>query len=369
MLKILLTSVGSLIGQNILDALETRRSRLKLIGLNTLAENPQLFRCDKAYLSPPTVKAAEFENFLLRLLQVEEIDLVLSCRDQDTLFLSALRERRPELATKIPYATSALASISLDKWQSFCFAQSHQLPFAESLLVEPKVSDSSLLRDFGQRCGWPLIAKPALDSDAAAVRLVRSQDELETLLQHSQKPFLLQEYLGQAENSLKQLEQLNFAPPLYYQTSDTWHISCQSLMAGSPQAVFCSYDQHVLGRSERFEPYQSPELTSLTQAYVQAYVKAGGFGPFNLQCRQDRKGQWKAFAINLRFGGNTFSRWQSGFDEIGYLIRAFAPDLDFPLSVQNQQVGLVLKTLRNWSLPHHWLAELKQNGYWQQSEH
>lgn len=38
MLKILITSVGSLVGQNILDSLEGRREGVRVIGVNSLAE-------------------------------------------------------------------------------------------------------------------------------------------------------------------------------------------------------------------------------------------------------------------------------------------------------------------------------------------
>jgi hypothetical protein len=45
-LKILVLSVGSLLGQNILDALEGRREQVDVIGGDTGTTNARLFRCE-----------------------------------------------------------------------------------------------------------------------------------------------------------------------------------------------------------------------------------------------------------------------------------------------------------------------------------
>lgn len=372
MLKILITSVGSLVGQNILDTLETRRQALYIVGLNTLADNPQMFRCDVAYLSPPTAQQAEFKAFLTAIIAQEKPDLILSARDQDTLFLAELRESEPALASCIPYATASLAAMSFQPWQTYLFAQSHNLPFVQTLYWQaqpqatPQIEQQAGLDEFVHTIGFPLIAKPARDSDAAAVRLVRHQAELEALLANTTE-CVLQEYLGDPQPVLQALERNAIAPALFYQSPDTWHVSCQS-GASSPHGLwplFCSYDQHLMGRSERFEAYFDSELQALAEAYLRAFAQAGGQGPFNLQCRRDRAGKWKAMALNLRFGGNTYSRWQSGHDELGYLIRAFLPQSDFPLHTPStEERGPIVKTLRNWQLKSAWLTELEDQGKW-----
>ncbi len=59
-LRLLILSVGSLLGQNVLDALEGRRERVHVIGASLAADNARLFRCDTAYLTPPTDDAFAF---------------------------------------------------------------------------------------------------------------------------------------------------------------------------------------------------------------------------------------------------------------------------------------------------------------------
>ncbi|MEZ0374943.1 MAG: hypothetical protein ACAI44_38005 [Candidatus Sericytochromatia bacterium] len=366
MIRILICSVGSLVGQNLLDALETRRQGLRLIGINSVAANPQNFRCDAAYLAPPTAETMAYEAFLLDLLAREQPDLILSGRDQDTLFLTAFRERFPAFTARIPYASAALAQMSFDKWQTCQFALSQGLAFARTLLA--RASQPAPLEAFCREVGFPLVAKPLRDSDAAAVRVIRQPAELERLLA-VEPELLLQEYLGDPAPLLQALAGLEPAPPLFYQAPDTWHCSCQTVVTGPELVapVFCSFDRHLQGRTECFEPYADPALAELARNYALAFAAAGGIGPFNVQCRRDRRGRWKALAINLRQGGNTFSRLQCGYDELGLLISTFAPGLDFPvIATAPESRGKVLKTQRNWFVPDRWIEELEQ-GSWAQN--
>ena len=60
-MKVLLTSVGSLVGQNILDVLEypgfSRRSLMRVVGSNSVPDAACNFRCDRCYLLPLTATA------------------------------------------------------------------------------------------------------------------------------------------------------------------------------------------------------------------------------------------------------------------------------------------------------------------------
>ena len=50
MRTILITSVGSLVGHNILESLASRRQEWRIVGVNSLALAANNFRCDAAYL-------------------------------------------------------------------------------------------------------------------------------------------------------------------------------------------------------------------------------------------------------------------------------------------------------------------------------
>jgi carbamoylphosphate synthase large subunit len=80
--SILITSVGSLVGLNILDSLEAMRTRLRVVGTNSEPKAPNNFRCDVAYLAPETADPA-FIARLRTIIAHEKPDLVLAGRDAD----------------------------------------------------------------------------------------------------------------------------------------------------------------------------------------------------------------------------------------------------------------------------------------------
>ena len=76
-MKVLLTSVGSLVGQNILDVLEypgfSRRSLMRVVGSNSVPDAACNFRCDRCYLLPLTATAeysARMREICWRSLQI-----------------------------------------------------------------------------------------------------------------------------------------------------------------------------------------------------------------------------------------------------------------------------------------------------------
>ena len=89
-MKVLLTSVGSLVGQNILDVLEypgfSRRSLMRVVGTNSVPDAACNFRCDRCYLLPLTA-TAEYSARMREILLEESPDLIQAL----DLFLFHLR--------------------------------------------------------------------------------------------------------------------------------------------------------------------------------------------------------------------------------------------------------------------------------------
>ena len=75
MTKIAITSVGSLVGQNILDALEGRRAGIEIVGINSAADAAGNFRCDRADMAPLADRPGEYLERLASILLDERPDL------------------------------------------------------------------------------------------------------------------------------------------------------------------------------------------------------------------------------------------------------------------------------------------------------
>lgn len=366
-LKLLLTSVGSLLGQNMLDALETRRFRAHVAGTNTVAQNPRNYRCDVVYLVPPTNQAVLFEETLLAILEIEKPDLILAGRDEDVVFLAEFKEKYPAWRQAVAYGSARAARIMQDKWESYGFARQHQLPFAKTLLYSPE-SERALLEDFIQTVKFPLIAKPRQGFGSNGIYVVTEWEQIARLV--ASGSLLLQEYLGDPCNLERHRQAYALAMPLFFQIPETTQYACQAIISPSGQLseIFCSRNTMVMGRCEYTEVIHEPELFTLTERYASALSAYGWEGPLNLQCKPDCQGQWKVFELNPRMSGSTSARLCLGYDEMGILMSFFLPKMVFPnLTVADKPQGVVIRSLTDDFVAHSWVRTLETERVWKKS--
>ena len=74
-----------------------------VVGSNSVPDAACNFRCDRCYLLPLTA-TAEYSARMREILLEESPDLILCCRDEDTLALSQLKSQHPELPGALPVA-------------------------------------------------------------------------------------------------------------------------------------------------------------------------------------------------------------------------------------------------------------------------
>lgn len=332
--KILLSSVGSLVGQNILDVLEHqsfyRRNLVELIGTNSIAENGNMYRCDRAYLVSNT-NSPEFVNEMLQILSCEEPDLILCGRDEDTVSLAIILSELKDIACQMPYGEVKSVTIALNKWTSYQFCQKYDLPFAESFAIGES-GDIDALEAFIMRIGYPLIAKPVEGFASKGVFFVRDFNEATHIAQMPN--YMFQEYLGDPLRLKKYFSDMDTIVPLFAHAPNIFHHSCHTVIHpnGSIDPVFTSLNQHDSGVTMGFRKVDNEELEAITVRYANAVYGEGGYGPVTVQFRQDINGNWKAQEFNRRTNGNTFPRFLMGQDDIGLIVEALFPEFDFPVN-------------------------------------
>lgn len=326
--KILLLSVGSLLGKVMLDVLAARRDKLWLIGANSHAETPQLFHCHQAHLLPPS-HHSDYPQAFERLLAQCTPDIILPGRDDDVIFLAQFRADHPEWAHAIPCGQADIARIIHDKYTCYQWAQSQGLPFAHSFLY---TQDSlKALDSFLEQVSFPLLAKPRQGFGSQGILFIEDRAHLEHL--GNTQALLLQEYLEPSETLMPYFEQYRQGMPLFFQIPETRQFSAQGLIHpdGDLGSVCCAQSTLVMGKTTRFEPIENPALSQLFRDYATALRAAGWRGVVNLQAKpHPHTGVWKAFELNLRMSGGTACRLMLGFDEMGHLMRAFYPEIAFP---------------------------------------
>ena len=363
-LRLLITSVSSLVGQNILDALEfrpfPRRSAVELIGISSEARHPNNFRCDRFYHLPPIAEAEAFHARFGQILDREQPRLVLAGRDADALVLARLQLERPDLLS--PYGSPATVQITLNKHASARFAAEAGLAFAASHLAGPG-SEPAALAAFCEQVGYPLIAKPREGYASQGVYFVRDWQDACRL--QAQGEWLFQEYLGQGRELADYLAAFAGVPPLFLHPRLVFHHSCQTYISrrGEVGEVFVSYNRHLMGQTVEFRRVEIPELTTLTLRSARALAAVGGRGPFNIQCRQDRSGAWKILEMNARTNGNTSARLCWGYDELGLILNDLLPGAGFPhLPPQPPASGTVLKLLHEGWVADAWADAALSEG-------
>jgi hypothetical protein len=367
-LKLLISSVGSLVGQNILNVLEypgaSRRSLVEVVGTNSLPESPSNFRCDRCYLVPEA-KAPGYNERIAAILVSESPDLILCGRDEDVLVLSRLKSAQPNLPGALPCSSPHAALVAYDKWQTCLFSQRHGLPFAKSFMAGESGTMADL-RAFCEDVGYPLVAKPARGFASRGVFFLRGPDDLVSFREGDGTIF--QEFLGDRAELAAYCRGLSDLPRLFTQFEDAGHYSCQTVISptGEIAPVFVMFNEHSYGETVWNWIVSDPELVTLTQAYADALVSEGGKGPLNVQFRRDARGKWKVQEINLRATGSTLARFLLGQDELHLVVRAFASPIPFPEMSPSGSSPPAKVSQRRFSyvLPESGTAALKTAGVW-----
>lgn len=369
-MKLLLTSVGSLVAHNLLEVLEfpglSRRSLVQLVGTNSIPDAAGNFRCDRCYLVPMTA-APEYPARMRDILLQESPDLILCGRDEDTYFLSQLKKQYPELPGVLPVDSPHAALIGLDKWQTWLFARKHALPFAESFMPGES-GDGAALEAFCQRVGYPLVAKPARGAASRGVCFIRNASDAQIMAQ--QQGTVFQEYVGDPQILNEYFAGLQGPPSLFSQFKDAGYYVSHTIIApsGDLAPIVMTENQTLFGHTFWSRRVADATLDALAVDYARALVLEGGAGPMNVQLRRDRHGVWKAVEINLRTSG-LLGRFLLGVDQLSSLINAFVPGASFPelRPPASDRCNQIVKQYYSYQVFDSDVAVLQHAGVWSQS--
>ena len=367
-IKILITSVGSLVGHNILDVLESplfcRRNLVKIIGSNSIVNSPNNFRCDKCYKVPNT-STDEFSSRMIEIIRREEPDLILSARDEDTEALMVLMNNNQQLKGRLPYGELKTLTYALNKWQTWLFTQKYDLPFANTFVMG-KSGGINELKSFVKEVGYPMIAKPIQGFASKGVFFVRNWNQVEKV--STLKNYMFQEYLGKPDAMDNYFELMDEFSPLFASAPGIYHHSCHTFISpkGDIDKIFISKNDHKNGATVGFRRVKNDKLEALAISYAKAIYNEGGYGPLTVQFRLDKNDNWKAQEMNFRTNGNTYPRFMMGQDDLGLIINGILPDLNFPIYYAPEEASdyIIEKSLLPNIMSIENLEELNNNGVW-----
>ncbi|MBU1642668.1 hypothetical protein KKE54_04850 [bacterium] len=357
---LLITSVGSLAGQNILDALNNRRGNLKIIGTNSLAEAANNFRCDKTYLVPSAAQTIGFSEALIDIIEKENPDVIVPGRDDDIVILSQLRQKMPQHREKFLVGPEHLARIMDDKVQSYVFAQKYALPFAPT--VESGVSDGSEnARRLVEAYGFPLIAKPSRGNGSRGIWVVTDQTRLDAII--NEPGYAIQPFFGQP----KELEfDTRFGLPFFWEVPENKLYAVQVSIGKDGQLGPSSgvVAKMVGGKAERVILSNDRDMMDIADRFFKAFAEEGWRGPINLQLKKDDRFGYQAIEINGRFVGGTSARCLLGYDQVGWLINEWTGEEVIARSLDSEGVTLVTKSLCDFGVKQKDINLLNEQKQW-----
>ena len=367
-MRLLIMSVGSLVGQNILDAIENRRDKIYVIGTNSIAKNPRNFRCDKTYLTTQISNEEQFESEFIDVLKKESPDLILAGRDEDALFLAKFKEKFPEYSDIITSGKSSVVSLMLNKYKSFRFAKDHDLQFADSFYYNNGY-DINQLKVFVHQVGFPVVIKPIVGHSSQGVYFIINEEHLDSaLIEHEKKDILFQEYLGHERDFEYYFSYLKKGIPLYFGFPDENQCAGQTIISpnGDISRIYLSIVKMVRGYPVHSERIIEPEMENLVYKCAKAFYDIGWYGLLNVQMKADKNGKWKVFEFNPRMTGSTSARRLLDYDEFGTLTDIFKPEFNIPNDSRDGMLeGVVFRDYVDFLMMNKDVEKLEKNKIWE----
>lgn len=358
-MRLLVTSVGSLVGQGVLDALEGRRGALRVIGCNASPDSPNVVRCDEAYLVP-SVTDAGFDEALMRVVDEARPDVVVPGRDPDIVRLAGLAEARPVLARALMAGSSAMACMMDGKAATALFGERHGLPYVETAFTgAPDAAER--VRAMVGRHGFPLIAKPSDGSGSLGVRALTRPGHVEAAL--ARPGLVIQPFLDAPADGME--PSLDAGIPMFWEVPEDRLHGVQYVLGrdGAVLGRLGFRSRMVRGRCEWLGRCEDPGLLEAGDAFARAVAAEGWRGPFNVQAKRDREGRWRVIELNGRFTGGTSSRRHLGFDEVRIAINAWAGREVVPPD-RPRSATRVMRSLGDFPVDEAVAEELARTGRW-----
>ncbi len=311
MAKILVTCVGSGVGQSVVDSLNLNNGHT-IIGIDTNRNNYGHHFCDKFFIAPSLYSDVYFD-FLLDLCVKENVDVVIPGHDHELLLISKQIELFNNKGIEVIVSTPEIIEISRDKYVWYKFFSEKGCPIVPTYrLAEFKENP---VYDI-----FPAIVKPKAGSASQGISIIDNFDQLQYLNDDD----IIQPYLfplatdENYETILKAVKNHKFV-----QMSE---ISIQLIFTKNSKfsGIFISQNSLKSGIPVFVDPIQPNDFEYIEDImkFVPILEKNKARGPVNIQGRITERGLI-CFEMNMRFTGITGNRAQLGFNEVEFLINNY----------------------------------------------
>lgn len=304
-----ITSIGSGVGQSVIDSCRLSGLPLKTFGYGV---NPFAFgayACNEQRLLPG-IYADNYLDELLRICERDHIDILIPGLDDELLLLADNIARFNSIGVLIPVSSHSLIELCRDKAR-----MSDVLNTGDDFFV--KSYNKTQLKQLAAsgRINYPLIAKPTAGYASRGLLIVTDASDIERVNDDD----VIQEI---AIPSSADPNRDDFLRALGKgEVAQVGELSLQIVIGknGNELGRFASYNKLHNGIPVEIIPADMPEVWEAVDSLLPVFHEYGIYGPLNIQGRMTASGP-KFFEMNARFTGITGLRAMTGFNEVAAII-------------------------------------------------
>ncbi|MCC5797754.1 MAG: NAD-dependent epimerase/dehydratase family protein [Methylophaga sp.] len=308
-INVAITSIGSGVGQSIIDSCRLSSLPLKTFGYGI---NPFAFgsySCDEQRILLG-IYADNYLDELLRICEQDHINILIPGLDDELLLFADNIARFQSIGVAVPVSSRSLIELCRDKElmsdvlnaYGDCFVKSYSKSQLKLLAAQDMVN-------------YPLIAKPLSGFASRGLLIVMDASDIDRVKDND----VVQEIAAPSKTDsnhnvfMKALQRREVA-----QVSE---LSLQVVIGknGNELGRYASYNRLHNGIPIEIIPADVPEVWAVVERFLPVLHEYGIYGPLNIQGRITDSGP-KFFEMNARFTGITGLRAMSGFNEVEAII-------------------------------------------------
>lgn len=321
MIRVLVTGVGSLLGQGILKSINDSSMDCRVTGTDYFPSAVGLYWVDKGYLLPdilkPEINEEEWIVALIKVINREKINIVLPGLDFEIPILARNKstiEKQTEAFLVV--SSEEIVTVGNDKWETVKYLRANSFYYPVSCLPDEIVN-------FLRSNSFPLIVKPRFGHTSENVFQVKNETELYEAIQKCEKP-IIQEYLGDPK------QEYTCGATCIDNKVVTLISLRRTLKNGNTQQAFCE-------KTDEIDEYVRKLTLSLNP-----------YGPINFQLRRTDRGP-VVFEINPRFSGTTPIRALFGVNEVEAVVKRIMGTNNG--NEYKEREGVVIRYFENQFIP------------------
>lgn len=311
-IRVGITSIGSGVGQSIIDSCRLSELPLYTVGFGANVFAFGSYDCDTQD-TLPNIYAEEYIVELVNKCKNHKIDILIPGLDDELYTISKNIDSFTRIGV-VPIVPSVeVIELCRDK-----IKMSNILNVISDIFVNSYDRDTLIDKYNKKQIKFPLIAKPRGGYASNGLFVINSEDDFRFI----NEQHVIQEIAFPCDSDYNYKSYIsNLKKGIVSQVSE---ISVQFVIGkkGNVIGKCATYNKLKNGAPIEVIPYENSDLWATLDAIINYLIKIGLRGPINIQGRNTNNG-FKFFEMNARFTGITGLRAIMGFNEVEALIKDF----------------------------------------------